>query len=166
LSTISTTISLGTCSTQHPISAASRFIRHTTTFYEFALKIRTSYLRRIPDPTEFPKHNMGIGGVHSVQDDDDVIRYLDSESHMYLSCTVTSPLDPLISELSVRFPWDGYAQQQQMALLLGTMPQDPVAQRPIERVCCLLVLNLVSSTLSCIRQPRPRLRVLDVCGFV
>ena len=24
-----------------------------------------------------------------------------------------------------------------------------------ERVCCLLVLNLVSSTLSCIRQPRP-----------
>ena len=35
-----------------------------------------------------------------------------------------------------------------------------------ERVCCLLVLNLVSSTLSCIRQPRPRLLVLDVCGFV
>ena len=27
-----------------------------------------------------------------------------------------------------------------------------------ERVCCLLVLNLVSSTLSCIRRPRPRLR--------
>ena len=26
-----------------------------------------------------------------------------------------------------------------------------------ERLCCLLVLNLVSSTLSCIRQPRPRL---------
>ncbi len=25
-------------------------------------------------------------------------------------------------------------------------------------MCCLLVLNLVSSTLSCIRQPRPRLR--------
>ena len=35
-----------------------------------------------------------------------------------------------------------------------------------ERVCCLLVLNLVSSTLPCIRQPRPRLRVLDVCGSV
>jgi hypothetical protein len=35
-----------------------------------------------------------------------------------------------------------------------------------ERVCCLLVLNLVSSTLSCIRRPRPRLLVLDVCGFV
>ena len=33
-------------------------------------------------------------------------------------------------------------------------------------VCCLLVLNLVSSTLPCIRQPRPRLRVLDICGFV
>ena len=25
-------------------------------------------------------------------------------------------------------------------------------------MCCLLVLNLVSSTLSCIRQPRPRLK--------
>ncbi len=35
-----------------------------------------------------------------------------------------------------------------------------------ERMCCLLVLNLVSSTLPCIRQPRPRLRVLDICGFV
>jgi hypothetical protein len=35
-----------------------------------------------------------------------------------------------------------------------------------ERVCCLLVLNLVSSTLPCIRQPGPRLRVLGVCGFV
>ncbi len=29
-----------------------------------------------------------------------------------------------------------------------------------KRVCCLLVLNLVSSTLSCIRQPRPRLASL------
>ena len=28
-----------------------------------------------------------------------------------------------------------------------------------ERVCCLLVLNLVSSTLPCIRQPGPRLDV-------
>jgi hypothetical protein len=27
-----------------------------------------------------------------------------------------------------------------------------------ERECCLLVLNLVSSTLPCIRQPGPRLR--------
>jgi hypothetical protein len=27
----------------------------------------------------------------------------------------------------------------------------------VERECCLLVLNLVSSTLPCIRQPRPRL---------
>jgi hypothetical protein len=35
-----------------------------------------------------------------------------------------------------------------------------------ERESCLLVLNLVSSTLPCIRRPRPRLRVLDVCGFV
>jgi hypothetical protein len=35
-----------------------------------------------------------------------------------------------------------------------------------ERECCLLVLNLVSSTLPCIRPPRQRLRVLDVRGFV
>ena len=35
-----------------------------------------------------------------------------------------------------------------------------------ERECCLLVLSLVSSTLSCIRQPRLRLRVLGICGFV
>ena len=35
-----------------------------------------------------------------------------------------------------------------------------------ERVCCLLVLNLVSSTLPCIRQPGQRLRVLGVCDFV
>jgi hypothetical protein len=41
-----------------------------------------------------------------------------------------------------------------------------VGGAPGERECCLLVLNLVSSTLPCIRQPRPRLRVLDVCGFV
>ena len=32
----------------------------------------------------------------------------------------------------------------------------------LERVCCLLVLNLVSSTLPCIRQPGPRLRVHGV----
>jgi len=57
-------------------------------------------------------------------------RHLGSEAHLYLSCTVTSPLaHPLISELRVCFPWDGFTQQQQMALLLGTMPQDPVAQR-------------------------------------
>jgi hypothetical protein len=30
-----------------------------------------------------------------------------------------------------------------------------------ERVCCLLVLNLVSSTLSCIRQPRPLYQALS-----
>jgi len=35
-----------------------------------------------------------------------------------------------------------------------------------ERECCLLVLSLVSSTLPCIRQPRLRLRVLGICGFV
>ena len=37
---------------------------------------------------------------------------------------------------------------------------------PLERVCCLLVLSLVSSTLPCIRQPRLRPRVLGICGFV
>ena len=48
----------------------------------------------------------------------------------------------------------------------ASRPLNYDAARANERVCCLLVLNLVSSTLSCIRQPRPRLRVLDVCGFV
>jgi hypothetical protein len=33
-------------------------------------------------------------------------------------------------------------------------------------VCCLLVLNLVSSTPPCIRQLGPRIRVLGVCDFV
>jgi hypothetical protein len=55
LSTISTTISLGTCSPRDPICVASRTIQHAT-FSEFALKIRTSSLRRIP------------GGVHSAQE--------------------------------------------------------------------------------------------------
>ena len=32
----------------------------------------------------------------------------------------------------------------------------------VKRECCLLVLNLVSSTLSCIRQPRPRLEPLSL----
>ena len=36
---------------------------------------------------------------------------------------------------------------------------DPSRYPERERVCCLLVLNLVSSTLPCIRQPRPRLLV-------
>jgi hypothetical protein len=35
-----------------------------------------------------------------------------------------------------------------------------------KRECCLLVLNLVSSTPPCIRQPGPRIRVLGVCDFV
>jgi len=33
------------------------------------------------------------------------------------------------SEFRDRFPWDGFTQHQQMALLLGTMPQDSVDQR-------------------------------------
>jgi hypothetical protein len=46
--------------------------------------------------------------------------------------------------------------------LSGAQPAAPAPRAPRpgqllgERVCCLLVLNLVSSTLSCIRQPRPR----------
>ena len=55
--------------------------------------------------------------------------------------------------------------QQCRAILRGSEGDDK-AQSHRERECCLLVLNLVSSTLPCIRQPRPRLRVLDVCGFV
>ena len=39
----------------------------------------------------------------------------------------------------------------------ASRPLNYDAARANERVCCLLVLNLVSSTLSCIRQPRPRL---------
>jgi hypothetical protein len=67
LSTIFLTISPGTCSLQHPIYVASRPIRHTI-ISGFALKIRTSFRHRNPDPTECPKHNTGIGGAHSVQE--------------------------------------------------------------------------------------------------
>jgi hypothetical protein len=56
-------ISLGICSPPHPICVASRPIRHTI-FSGFALKIRTSFRHRNPDPTECPKHNTGIGGAH------------------------------------------------------------------------------------------------------
>jgi hypothetical protein len=56
-------------------------------------------------------------------------RKLGSEAHLYLSCPVTSSLaDPLIAELRTRFPWDGYTQHQQMAVLLGTIPQEPFVQ--------------------------------------
>jgi hypothetical protein len=56
-------------------------------------------------------------------------RYLGSEDHLYLSCTVTSSLaHPIIAELRTHFPWDGYTQQQQTAVLLGTMPQEPFVQ--------------------------------------
>jgi hypothetical protein len=39
------------------------------------------------------------------------------------------------------------------------------AQRD-ERVCCLLVLDSVTSTLQWIRRPKPRDGVHDVCVFV
>ena len=50
--------------------------------------------------------------------------------------------------------------------VVDSQHQNGLSENVGERVCCLLVLNLVSSTLPCIRRPRPRLRVLDVCGFV
>jgi hypothetical protein len=37
-----------------------------------------------------------------------------------------------------------------------------VTHQTRERECCLLVLNLVSSTLPCIRQPRPRLQFVPL----
>ena len=52
----------------------------------------------------------------------------------------------------------------------GGWAKDGEAEEPArvagERECCLLVLNLVSSTPPGIRQPGPRLRVLGVCDFV
>jgi hypothetical protein len=51
LSIIHMTISIEICSPQLLICVASRRIRHTTCF-GFALKIRTSSLRRNPDPME------------------------------------------------------------------------------------------------------------------
>jgi hypothetical protein len=49
---------------------------------------------------------------------------LGSEAHLYLSCPLTSSMaDPLIAELRTLFPWDVYTQHQQMAVLVGTMPQ-------------------------------------------
>jgi hypothetical protein len=75
-------------------------------------------------------------------------RHLGSEAHLYLSCTVTSPLAyPLIAELRARFPWDGFTQHQQMALLLGTMPQDPVAQRHKQWFRTILPSGYHSATL-------------------
>jgi hypothetical protein len=59
-----------------------------------------------------------------------------------------------------RWPWWCAHRQVQEETSAGT------AYAVMQRECCLLVLNLVSSTLSCIRHERPRLLVLDVCGFV
>ena len=65
---------------------------------------------------------------------------------------------------------DSEAALNKISRWIGSGPRTTLAGDAnadiMERECCLLVLNLVSSTLSCIRQPRPRLRVLDVCGFV
>ena len=56
----------------------------------------------------------------------------------------------------------GVPGQAHPSVILGVPGQKHLG----ESVCCLLVLNLVSSTLPCIRQPGPRLRVLGVCDFV
>ena len=76
--------------------------RMHTTFY----RIRTQDQNIIP--TQEPRPN----GVPQTQYGDRRCplcprRHLGSEAHLYLSCTVTSPLaHPLISELRVRFPWE------------------------------------------------------------
>ena len=67
-------------------------------------------------------------------------------------------------ELQVYFA--GFNQQMYIATIEAEPTAFQEANVNYERECYLLVLNLVSSTLSCIRQPRPQLRVLDVCGFV
>ena len=98
-----------------------------------------------------------------------------------------SPLVVVVAEIviadaaSVRMRWDSRAAPISLCpflrFLFASLPENRVFYycrtyyKAVhvgggERECCLLVLNLVSSTLSCIRQPRPRLRVLDVCGFV
>ena len=45
--------------------------------------------------------------------------------------------------------------------LVAAKEEEEEEEEDLERVCCLLVLNLVSSTLSCIRQPRPRIFVFN-----
>ena len=89
----------------------------------------------------------------------------------------------LSSLLSAFYPWTGalswleWPERGRRADADRDTAQRSVSRRsvsasacpPSERECCLLVLNLVlqvSSTLPCIRQPGPRLRVLDVRGFV
>ena len=70
-------------------------------------------------------------------------RQLGSEAHFYLACPRTSSLaDPLIAELRTRFPWDGYTQHQQVAVLLGTMPREPQVQHQA-------VVHEYSATVSC-----------------
>jgi hypothetical protein len=70
-------------------------------------------------------------------------RQLGSEAHFYLSCPVTSSqADSLIAELRTRFPWDGYTQHQQVAVLLGTMPREPQVQHQA-------VVHDYSATVSC-----------------
>ena len=88
-------------------------------------------------------------------------------------------VDPVVFAAVVRLVHALHAEARAIAMLdsglrlaLETPEVEVLLERADEEVvddereCCLLVLNLVSSTLPCIRRPRPRLRVLDVCGFV
>jgi hypothetical protein len=46
-----------------------------------------------------------------------------------------------------------------LIIVVETIKKDS-GNRVLERVCCLLVLNLVSSTPPCIRQPGPRISAI------
>jgi len=63
-----------------------------------------------------------------------------------------------IKKNAVLYSWLDQLQQKTYPLVENTPCADflSIATKLEERECCLLVLNLVSSTLSCIRQPRPR----------
>jgi hypothetical protein len=52
-----------------------------------------------------------------------------------------------VRRFGIHAPWSGPREEGLRSKFIHTL----------ERECCLLVLNLVSSTLPCIRQPRPRL---------
>jgi len=83
---------------------------------------------------------------------------------------VRSPRDRLLPAPHARFSATLAASLARTRKLLSS--QSPlgvlqpacviVASRHRQCVCCLLVLNLVSSTLPCIRQPRPRLVLFQV----
>ena len=90
-----------------------------------------------------------------------------SPSFLCLVAFVVGGLDPLLTSLlqvNGGLPVDHQEhikkQLSTRTLRSASSAQGPYAER--ERECCLLVLNLVSSTLPCIRQPGPP--VLRVCA--